>query len=63
MTLDRPVHAPETADGDDGPAVAAPVAARVCRARRPSTDVHPPPPPPRILALSGRSAAMLATLT
>ena len=46
MTLDRPVHAPETADATTEPAVAAPAA--------PWTAVHgslaqmftPPPPPP-----------------
>ena len=53
MGLDRPVHAPETADGTMFPAVAAPVA--------PEATVHgvlaqmfnPPPPPPGFSALLG----------
>ena len=50
MTLDRPVHAPETADGMTARAVAAPAA--------PGSAVHgglaqmsPPPPPPRFFGL------------
>ena len=45
MMLDRPVHAPETADGTTAPAVAAPAALGSAVHGRPSTDVHPPPPP------------------
>ena len=52
MTLDRPVHAPETADGTTAPAVAAPAAL--------GSAVHGnlaqtfTPPPPRFLASASR---------
>ena len=44
MTLDRPVHAPETADGGTATAVAAPVAQG--SAVRGGLAQMPPPPPP-----------------
>ena len=42
MAFDRPVHAPETADGTTAPAVALPVAPGGRRALWPGTAVHPP---------------------
>ena len=44
MTLDRPVHAPETADGTTAPAVAAPLASGFA-AYGGLAQMTPPPPP------------------
>ena len=49
MTLDRPVHAPETADATTEPAVAAPAAPWTAVRGGVAQMFTPPPPPPRIL--------------
>ena len=51
MTLDRPVHAPETADGTTAPAVAAPAALGSAVHGDLAQTFTPPPPPPPILGL------------
>ena len=45
MALDRPVHAPETADGGTATAVAAPVALGAA-VHGGLAHMSPPPPPP-----------------
>ena len=46
MTLDRPAHAPETADGTTAPAVAAPPASGFAAHGGLAQMFTPPPPPP-----------------
>ena len=46
MMLDKPVHAPETADGTTAAAVAAPVALWSAVHRDLAQTFTPPPPPP-----------------
>ena len=46
MTLDRPVHAPETADGMTVRAVAAPPATGASARSGLAQRLTPPPPPP-----------------
>ena len=46
MALDRPVHAPETADGGTATAVAAPVALGAAVHGGLAQMFTPPPPPP-----------------
>ena len=55
MTLDRPVHAPETADGPTASAVAAPLASGFAAyGGLAQMFTPPPPPPPRFLASARR---------
>ena len=53
MTLDRPVHAAETADGTAASAVAVPLASGFAAHGGPA-PMFKPPPPPRFLDLAGR---------
>ena len=46
MMLDRPVHAPGTADGTTAPAVAAPAALGSAVHGNLAQTFTPPPPPP-----------------
>ena len=46
MALDRPVHAPETADGTTAPAVAAALASGFAAYDGLAQKFTPPPPPP-----------------
>ena len=52
MMLDRPVHAPETADGTTAPAVAAPAALGSAVHGNLAQTFNPPPP--RFLASASR---------
>ena len=58
MTLDRPVHAPETADGPTASAVAAPLASGF--AAYGGLAQLFTPPPPRFLALSGQRVVIIS---